>query len=271
MSLVVGAAPSRALNVVRVGGPFHEVVEARVPDPAKVGRDRGEPDAEVVDEVAGVVHPAPVGVGVGLAPVPNVERDGFAFRHGGRRLHVKFLPPLGEGDSGAVPRHAVDVEPLEVPPHRRAAPLQHGEGDRGVCVEGLPGVVGDVEEQFVMGDVEAVAPRDARPHVVVVKRQKAARSGLIVRAPHGVTPLNQKRGPGGPRMVVEARQGGVLGQETSAGDQKGAEKDGGSRVFGLYGGEHATKLGVLSPHETRRTRLPRRSGLHLAGQRPGRG
>ena len=256
VALVVGAAPTRAENAVRVGGPFHEIVEARVPDPTKVGRDRGQPDAEVVNQVAGVVHPAPVGVGVGVSSVPNVERDGFAFHQGGRRVHVKFLPPLGEGDFRAVPFHAVHDEPLQVPPHRRAASQQHGKGDGGMGVEGLGVVPRHVEKEVVMRHVEAVASRDAWPHVVVVDRQKPSGRRLVVGATDGVASLGEKRDSRAAIEVVKAGERG-LGCHRRGANQRQDSPHGKAKILRSASEEHATKLGVLSPHETRRSGRPR--------------
>ena len=121
VALVVGPPTSCTFDAVGVGGAFHEVVEARVPDLPKIGGDGGESNAEVVDQIAGVVHPTPVGVVVGLPRVPNIQGHGLAGLHGAGGVHVKFRPPVVVHRTHAVPLHAVHGHAHEVPPNAGSA------------------------------------------------------------------------------------------------------------------------------------------------------
>ena len=210
VALVVGPPSACACDVVGVGGAFHKVVEARVPHLAEVGRDGGQADAQIVDQVAGVVHPAPVGVVVGLPSIPNLQLHRFAFRHGGWRIDVEFRPCLFEGHRIAVPAHTVYGQALEVPPHGGPPALKHREIDGGQGLHGLPRIVRHVQHQIVVHDVKAVTARDARPHVVVVDGQHPQRRAVLC-ASHGVTPLNKEGGAHGAFVLVESGNGGGLG------------------------------------------------------------
>ena len=210
VALVVGPSSARAGDVVGVGGAFHKVVEARVPHLAEVGWDGGQADAQVVDQVAGVVHPAPVGVVVGLPSIPNLQLHRFTFRHGSWRIDVEFRPCLFEGHRVAVPVHTVDGQALEVPPHRGSPALKHREIDGGQGLHGLSGIVRHVQHQIVVHNVKAVTARDARPHVVVVDGQHPQRR-TVLRAPRGVTSLNKEGGAHGAFVLVEAGDGRGLG------------------------------------------------------------
>ena len=266
VALVVGASAVGALDVVGVGGAFHEVVEARVPHPAVVGWDGREPNAQVVDQIAGVVHPAPVRVVARLSAVPHVQGHGVARSHGFRRVNVQLVAPSGEPNRAAVPRQAVHLQRgHQVPPHAGAAVLQHGEVDGGVGVQVLSGVVCDVQEELVVLDVEAVASGDARPHVVILGQRKhlGAWTGLVA-AHVGVAPLDEEGLPPLGVHVVESGEGLVLGQH------RACERPEGQRSQQRFP-VHASKLAVLSHHERSAARRSGGSGLHLAGRRPRRG
>ena len=210
VALVVGPSSACACDVVGVGGAFHKVVEARVPHFPEVGRDGGQADAQIVDEVAGVVHPAPVRVVVGLPSIPNLQFHCFTVRHGSWRIDVEFRPCLFEGHRIAVPVHTVDGQALEIPPDGVPPALKHREIDGGQGLHGLPRVVRHVQHQVVVHDVKAVAARDAWPHVVVVDGQHPQRRAVL-RAPHGVTPLCEEGGACGAFVLVESGDGGGLG------------------------------------------------------------
>ena len=210
VALVVGPPSACACDVVGVGGAFHKVVEARVPHFPEVGRDGGQADAQIVDEVAGVVHPAPVRVVVGLPSIPNLQFHCFTVRHGSWRIDVEFRPCLFEGHRIAVPVHTVDGQALEIPPDGVPPALKHREIDGGQGLHGLPRVVRHVQHQIVVHDVKAVAARDAWPHVVVVDGQHPQRRAVL-RAPHGVTPLCEEGGACGAFVLVESGDGGGLG------------------------------------------------------------
>ena len=59
VALAMRCAPAGTGDVVGVGGAFDEVVKTRVPHLAKVGRDGGQSDAQIVDVVAHEIKPAP--------------------------------------------------------------------------------------------------------------------------------------------------------------------------------------------------------------------
>ena len=94
VALVVCPSSPCTGDAVGVGGALHKVVKARVPNLAEVGRDGGQTNAQVVDQVAGVVHASPIGVVVGLSPIPNLQCDGFIWLHGSGGIDVQFGTPL---------------------------------------------------------------------------------------------------------------------------------------------------------------------------------
>ena len=73
VALTMRRASAGTGDVVSVGGALDEVVKTRVPHLAKVGRDGGQPDAQVVDVVAHEIKTAPVGILVWRALVPDVD------------------------------------------------------------------------------------------------------------------------------------------------------------------------------------------------------
>ena len=254
MPLVVGTSPVGCAKAIGVGGALHEVVETRVPHPSKIGRDRRQPNAEVVDQIAGEVHAAPIRVAARLSAVPNFQHNLLADLHRGGRVNVELRFQLREGHGFAIPMDAVDHKGLEVPPHRGSPALQDGEVYGGESLHGLAPVVGHVEHEVVVDHVETVAPRNARPHVEIVVDKQGFGGRHMVLATEGMTPLGKERGAQHLSFLVKARQGG-LGQGLGGlhPSQKRCRQE--QREKGAGGLDvHAPKLDVLSLHEESRPR-----------------
>ena len=155
VALAMRCAPSCARYVVGVGRAFDEIVKARVPHLAKIGRNGRQADAQVVDVVAHKIEAAPVGILVGRTLVPDVDvvqliRHPPSFRGFDVQLGLSLL----KGHWGAIDVHAVHGQLDQIKPQIRGRGVGNGHANVGVRVEELVIVVSHVQRQLVRLDIE---------------------------------------------------------------------------------------------------------------------
>ena len=158
VTLVVRAPAVCTFDVVSVGGPLDKVVKARIPHLPKVGGNGGQADAKVVNDVAGVIHAAPIRIVVGLTPVPNLRATRCPQRPwcSGTATCKRLSHWLNNTGS---PSHATlsTTSPwrshhMEFPP-----PISTSKSMVAWASIGLANVIGDVQKQVVVQDVKTVA------------------------------------------------------------------------------------------------------------------